>query len=130
MAASDVVVEGERRFRKSEQLVRATIVTSLRALGVNRRAVRVYLVGNGIMKNDVLSFPHPAGVPRPDHAGRFLGEIYLNPGYIREHGEDLRFMAAHGFLHLLGYDHEGEHDILAMEEKERAIMAALGASGQ
>jgi probable rRNA maturation factor len=32
----------------------------------------------------------------------------------------------HGFLHLLGYDHETESEAEAMEAKERAILASLG----
>jgi probable rRNA maturation factor len=32
----------------------------------------------------------------------------------------------HGFLHLLGYDHQAEHDAHAMEELEASILARLG----
>lgn len=35
-------------------------------------------------------------------------------------------MVVHGVLHLLGYDHIGEHDALLMEAEERAILARLG----
>jgi probable rRNA maturation factor len=32
----------------------------------------------------------------------------------------------HGFLHLVGYDHENDVDAEAMEHLEREILAALG----
>ena len=121
MAGTEVVVEGGGKFRGIEELVRTAIVESLRALGVTHRAVRVYLVGDGVMKKNVLSFPHPPGVPRPDHAGQFLGEIYLNPLYIRKQGDDVRVMAIHGLLHLLGYDHVRKRDIMEMERIEKRL---------
>lgn len=121
MAGLDVAVEGGKRFRGIAEVVRAAIVTSLRSLGVTHRAVRVCLVGDGIMKNNVLSFSHPPGVPRPDYAVRFLGEIYLNPSYIRKQGGDVRAMAVHGLLHLLGYDHARKRDIMEMERIEKRL---------
>ena len=38
----------------------------------------------------------------------------------------LTHLAVHGFLHLLGYDHESEAEAEAMESRERYILAALG----
>lgn len=35
-------------------------------------------------------------------------------------------LAVHGFLHLLGYDHETESQAAEMEARERAILAGLG----
>jgi probable rRNA maturation factor len=35
-------------------------------------------------------------------------------------------LAVHGFLHLLGYDHETAPEAEAMEERERVILRALG----
>ena len=35
-------------------------------------------------------------------------------------------MVVHGVLHLLGYDHIGEHEARLMESEERAILARLG----
>jgi len=32
----------------------------------------------------------------------------------------------HGFLHLLGYDHESDDDAEAMERRERQVLAKLG----
>ena len=38
----------------------------------------------------------------------------------------LSHLAVHGFLHLVGYDHENDVDAEAMEHLERDILAALG----
>jgi probable rRNA maturation factor len=35
-------------------------------------------------------------------------------------------LAVHGFLHLLGYDHEAQHDAQEMERLEISILARLG----
>ena len=34
-------------------------------------------------------------------------------------------LAVHGFLHLVGYDHERDEDALAMEQAEREILRSL-----
>ena len=38
----------------------------------------------------------------------------------------MKHLAVHGFLHVLGYDHESDEDADAMERLERAILARLG----
>jgi probable rRNA maturation factor len=38
----------------------------------------------------------------------------------------LSHLVVHGVLHLLGYDHENEKDAVAMERRERKILADLG----
>lgn len=78
---------------------------------------------------NVLSFPseHPAG------SRRFVGDIVLAQQTIaREaHAEHKPFahhlahLAVHGFLHLLGYDHENDKDAAAMERLERRILRRL-----
>ena len=75
----------------------------------------------GIDRNtDVLSFPTDEVVRRPrlggapPAAGRFFGDIVIARGVARRqaraegHSErtELRVLALHGLLHLLGYDHE------------------------
>jgi probable rRNA maturation factor len=46
----------------------------------------------------------------------------------RRFQDHLAHLAVHGFLHLLGQDHDNERDAEAMEELERAILARLGIS--
>jgi len=38
----------------------------------------------------------------------------------------LSHLAIHGFLHLMGYDHQNDSDAEAMEKVERAVLARLG----
>jgi probable rRNA maturation factor len=40
--------------------------------------------------------------------------------------DHLAHLAVHGFLHLLGYDHQSEAEAVAMERLEAAILARLG----
>jgi len=40
--------------------------------------------------------------------------------------DHLAHLAIHGFLHLLGYDHQSDHDAETMEGLERTILARLG----
>ncbi len=79
---------------------------------------------------NVLSFP-PAPVGAEPG---FLGDIALAAETIVEQAQfqGKRFehhaahLVVHGFLHLLGYDHENPADAEVMEGRERAILASLG----
>jgi probable rRNA maturation factor len=86
---------------------------------------------------NVLSFPassHPparGGSKRV--APRLLGDIVLAYETIAREASDegkpfdhhLAHLAVHGFLHLLGYDHERDDDAERMEKIERDILARL-----
>ena len=81
---------------------------------------------------NVLSFP-PAPSAVPD-AVKSLGDIAIAyETAAREAKTDdkpfdhhLAHLAVHGFLHLLGYDHESDADAQTMEQLERVILARLG----
>ncbi len=71
---------------------------------------------------DVLAFPEPKSFPHPDTKKRQLGQIYVNHDIAlgnRWRGEAL---AAHGFLHLLGYTHDGKRDTMEMQKKEAKLL--------
>lgn len=80
---------------------------------------------------NVLSFP-PAEVGEGGEG--FLGDIALAAETIAVEAEfqGKRFehhaahLVVHGFLHLLGYDHENPADAETMEARERAILISLG----
>ena len=81
---------------------------------------------------NVLSFPAPGKIEtRPS-----LGDIAIAYETCeREAGAELKTFQAHvthlivhGFLHLIGYDHETEADAAEMEGLERDILAVLGIS--
>jgi probable rRNA maturation factor len=85
---------------------------------------------------NVLSFPalQPTGAPSDDDAPRMLGDIAIAWETTRREADDeqkpfdhhLSHLAVHGFLHLVGYDHENDVDAEAMENLEREILATLG----
>jgi len=76
---------------------------------------------------NVLSFPAPAGFDA-------LGDIALALETVlaearAQHKTPTAHTAhliAHGFLHLIGYDHEDDSDAETMENRERSILASLG----
>jgi len=43
--------------------------------------------------------------------------------------DELRLLLVHGVLHILGYDHSGRADSLAMRKREREIVRSLGKQG-
>jgi probable rRNA maturation factor len=113
--------------------------------------VSVALVSDGFMRTlnhrfrgmprvtDVLSFPaEPVGQTR--HAGkvrdappRMLGDIVIATGVARRHARsarhsydiEVRVLALHGLLHLLGYDHETDAGQMARTESRLRRRAGL-----
>jgi probable rRNA maturation factor len=85
---------------------------------------------------NVLSFPAlPQASPgSPDDAPRMLGDIAIAYETTRTEADDeqkpfdhhLSHLVVHGFLHLVGYDHETDDDAEAMETLEQDILAQLG----
>jgi probable rRNA maturation factor len=85
---------------------------------------------------NVLSFPAlpPTGPGGPDDAPRMLGDIAIAYETTRKEADEeqkpfdhhLSHLAIHGFLHLIGYDHEKDGDAETMETLEREILAQLG----
>ena len=85
---------------------------------------------------NVLSFPAlpPSGPSGPDDAPRMLGDIAIAYQTTRQEADEeqkpfdhhLSHLAVHGFLHLIGYDHEQDDDAENMEMLEREILAQLG----
>jgi probable rRNA maturation factor len=85
---------------------------------------------------NVLSFPAlpPTGPIGPEDAPRMLGDIAIAYETTRKEADDeqkpfdhhLSHLAVHGFLHLIGYDHETDGDAETMETLEQEILAQLG----
>jgi len=81
---------------------------------------------------NVLSFP--AGRPRDVAAAAMLGDVVLAFETIRSEADDERksladhvaHLVVHGFLHLLGYDHQSMDEAEAMEALEAQILARMG----
>jgi len=113
---------------EAELAVMLTDDTGIQTLNSNWR---------GIDKpTNVLSFPalQPTGSGTSDDAPRMLGDIAIAYQTTRKEADDeqkpfddhLSHLAVHGFLHLIGYDHEKDDDAEAMESLEAEILAQLG----
>jgi probable rRNA maturation factor len=112
---------------EAELAVMLTDDSGIRTLNSNWR---------GIDKpTNVLSFPalQPTG-DAPSDMPRMLGDIAIAFETTRKEADDeqkpfdhhLSHLAVHGFLHLIGYDHENDADAEAMESLEQEILAQLG----
>ncbi len=85
---------------------------------------------------DVLSFPAqdptPGFVTAPEMAA-YLGDIIIALPYTRSQAanlnhplrDELRLLAVHGVLHLLGYDHADQAEEASMWSRQEAILARL-----
>jgi probable rRNA maturation factor len=85
---------------------------------------------------NVLSFPalQPESAPKPGDAPRMLGDIAIAYETTKREADEegkpfphhLSHLAIHGFLHLIGYDHENDTDAEEMESLETEILEQLG----
>jgi probable rRNA maturation factor len=85
---------------------------------------------------NVLSFPalQPEGARMPGDAPRMLGDIAIAYETTRHEADaegkpfehHLSHLAIHGFLHLIGYDHENDAGAEEMEALETEILEQLG----
>jgi len=112
------------RLKESELAIVLTDDSAIRAL--NRR-------WRGRDKaTNVLSFPAHGLVP-PGSGPRPLGDIVIAYETMTREAQEqglplthhLTHLAVHGFLHLLGYDHESDTEAETMEQLERDILARL-----
>lgn len=95
---------------------------------------------NKHVPTDVLSFAMEEEVDEADidytqfDMPRLLGDIIISVEKAREQADEyghsfmreLAFLAVHGFLHLLGYDHETAADEKEMFQKQKDILHAYG----
>ncbi len=78
---------------------------------------------------DVLSFPHN----ELEEGHLYIGDIFINEDILETQAEEinsdpiteLKFLAMHGILHLIGYDHLNEEDEETMTAKQREIFINL-----
>lgn len=136
-----VVAVDDARWRRNPQtitLIRRAVRAALRAANASGNALTVLLTNDAMLKSlnakfrgkrkatNVLSFPSPDAEYMGDIAIAYeivAREARAQKKPIKAHAAHL---AAHGVLHLLGYDHEDESDALLMEGLEKQILARLG----
>jgi probable rRNA maturation factor len=133
------------RRRRSKALLKRAIRQAAAAVALKGGELAVVLADDSTVRvlnrtwrdqdnpTNVLSFPVDAG-PNGRGSRALLGDIVIAYETTeREAGvqgkpftDHLAHLVVHGFLHLLGYDHQVEHEARAMEALEASILARLG----
>ncbi len=109
---------------RARGLVSLAIVSDARVRTLNRTYLGLDYA------TDVLSFPTDTG----SYPLSFLGDIVIARGVARRQAraaghaerEELRMLALHGLLHLLGYDHERDGGAMARLERRLRTKGGLG----
>jgi probable rRNA maturation factor len=145
-----VIINNRQRQTKIEKELKEALARLARrvlsAHGKERAEVGVTLVGEKTIQQlnrdyrgidaptDVLSFPlQEPGETQAGEEPELLGDVVICVpralAQAREFGHSFRrellYLAAHGLLHLLGYDHENEAEKREMREKEEAFLSGL-----
>ena len=139
----DVIVESALwdALPQAEQTIRNAITQALAALnGRTDAELAVLLTDDAAVQRlnatwrgldkptNVLSFP-AAEAPDSQHLGDIAIAFETTAREAKDEGKPLAHhvahLAVHGFLHLVGYDHESEAEAETMEQLERDILARL-----
>ncbi len=122
----------DRRLSRYEKPLRKTAEGFFK-FSKERRGVEIYLVNSSQIRKlnfkyrgqnkltDVLAIEDPK-FP----GGSSLGEIYINPEYLKSKPYDIHYVLVHGLLHLLGFTHEKKGDNIEMEKREQEVLKWLG----
>ena len=145
-------IETERGWRRAlpaRDLAREAVAVAAAEAGVELRRgaeLSLHLVGDAEIQalnatwrgkdapTNVLSFPVVKASALGD--ARLLGDVFVSLPTLKREAEaegkaladHYRHLVIHGFLHLVGFDHETESEAEAMEEVERRALAKLGVS--
>jgi probable rRNA maturation factor len=144
----DIIVESALWAAQpdAESLVRRAVCAAARALpaavSTNPAELAIVLADDSAIRalnrdwrsidkaTNVLSFPAAQPMSGPQC---HLGDIVIAyettareaAAEGKRYGDHLAHLAVHGFLHLIGYDHDTDEDAEAMESLERMILAHL-----
>jgi len=140
--AVDIVIEagGWAAQAGAEAAILRAVAAAAAAMDVAAGEVAVLLTDDARMQalnRDFRGFDKPTNVlsfPGADEAQGHLGDIAIAlETTAREAGEEskpfadhLTHLTVHGFLHLLGHDHEDDAEAEEMEGLETAILGRLG----
>jgi len=142
----EVVVRSARwrKLPKAQAIVKTAILAAAKAVSTRPAELAIVLDDDSAIRalnrqwrgqnapTNVLSFPAaPPGKRRS--ASPYIGDIVIAfQTTAREavaegkpFGHHLAHLAVHGFLHLLGYDHDADRDAATMERLERRILRHL-----
>ena len=139
--AVDVLVASDcwQDAEKSSSIVRRAVAQAAAALSTRETELAIVLTDDLAIRalnrdwrgidaaTNVLSFP------TKNAAGKHLGDIVLAFETVSREARaerkplahHLAHLVVHGFLHLVGYDHERREDALKMEQVERKILRRL-----
>jgi probable rRNA maturation factor len=141
------VIVRSARWRKrptAKTIVKKAVLAAARAVSTRPIELAIVLSDDSAIRalnrdwrgknapTNVLSFPAaPAGKARS--ASPYVGDIVIAYQTMareavaegKPFNHHLTHLAVHGFLHLLGYDHENERDAEKMERLERKILKRL-----
>jgi probable rRNA maturation factor len=137
----DVLVRSDhwQDIRTAGAIVRRAVTRAAATLSTSPAELAIVLTDDSAIRalnrdwrginaaTNVLSFP------TKNTGGRHLGDIVLAYETVAREARrerkplahHLAHLAVHGFLHLVGYDHDGEQEAFVMENAERAILRQL-----
>ena len=119
-----------RHVLTAEKMEEATELSVLLVTSGHIRRLNARFAGNDY-PTDVLAFP----MMEDGDAEELLGDVVICPEVAATNAEKLGHsveremdtLLVHGTLHLLGYDHQGEHDTPRMEGRLAEILESFGA---
>ena len=139
----DVLVDSDRwdEPAKARSIVRRAVVQAAATASPTGTELAIVLTDDSAIRQlnrlwrgidaatNVLSFPTKQTANEPAH----LGDIVLAYDTIareasaegKPFAHHLAHLVVHGFLHLIGYDHDNDLDADAMEQTERKILRRL-----
>ena len=141
------VIVRSARWRKrptAKTTVKKAVLAAAKAVSTPRAELAIVLTDDSAIRTlnrdwrgknaptNVLSFPAAAS-GKPRSAPLYIGDVVIAyqtvareaAGECKPFNHHLAHLAVHGFLHLLGYDHENDRDADKMERLERKILKRL-----
>lgn len=132
-----------KRQPRAAAIVRKAVATAANAVSTPGAELAIVLTDDSAIRvlnrtwrgldapTNVLSFP--SGPTSNAAPSRHLGDIVIAFQTVareakaegKTFGHHLAHLAVHGYLHLVGHDHETDRDARKMERLERAILAQL-----
>lgn len=142
-----IIKNHQRLIRINLRKIKKDSLKLLTSFNLDRAELGILFVGDRRMKclyrihrnmnrtTDVLSFPLYHSIKEmPSDFEFLLGDVVINPHaaqrqavtYGVSFNEEMRRLLIHGFLHLLGYDHEGtRYQAKRMRKMERDLRDTL-----
>lgn len=139
-----ITSEGYEPTEKQLRTIETAVHCALKAEAADERYASIVLTNDELIHiynreyrnvdraTDVLSFPADEGDDLVSPPDGFLGDIMISVPRAEQQGKELghsterelAFLAVHGILHLLGYDHIDPKDEKLMLSRQREIMAS------